>query len=187
MSENLNENQQNVEPAPKKKKSKKWLIFVIIAVVIIIIIAAASGSGSDDATSTTTKQSAALEAEKGSTDENTLGDYKCVVKGAKLTKDYLGKDAVIITYEFTNNSDSPASFDVALDDNVYQDGIGLETGILGGDADQDLFDVEIKTGVTKEVKKVYVLRDTTTDLDIEVSELLSWDDAKITTTVKIEK
>lgn len=121
---------------------------------------------------------------KYSTDDNILGDFACTVKGATLTKDYKGKDAVIITYEFTNNSDKAASFDTSLMDSVYQNGIGLETAILI-DEDTDVWDVEIKPGITKETKKAYVLNDTASPLEIEITEFLSWDDDKIVTNVEL--
>ena len=76
------------------------------------------------------------------------------------------------------------SFDVALEANAYQDGVGLETAITDDDA--DYFDVEIKPGVTKDVKKVYVLRDTTTPVEVEVSELFSLSDDKVVTTVELQ-
>lgn len=46
---------------------------------------------------------------------------------------------------------------------------------------------KIKHGVTKEVTKAYVLRDTKTDLGIEISELISFNDDKIVTQVKLQK
>lgn len=125
-------------------------------------------------------QNDSLQASEG----NALGDYECKVKSASLTTDWEGKDAVIITYEFTNNSSEPMSFDVALEANAYQDGVGLETAITDDDA--DYFDVEIKPGVTKDVKKVYVLRDTTTPVEVEVSELFSLSDDKVVTTVELQ-
>lgn len=171
----------------KKKKKKKWIIIAVVAVVIILIAVIASG-GSDDSSSEDSNASAVTSAVSAESEEkanDTVGDFKCVVKGAKLCKDLTGKDAVLITYEFTNNSDSAVSFDVALDARAYQDGVGLETAIL--DEDTDYLDVDIKPGVTKEVKKAYNLRDTSTEIEIEVSELISFSDDKIVTTVEIDK
>lgn len=144
----------------KKKKKKKIIIFgVIFAIIVVIAIAA---SGSDDGSSTTPNENttaSSVNAEKEKSDDNTLGDFKCVVKGAKVTKDWEGKDAVLITYEFTNNSDSPMSFDGALNDKLYQDGIELESAILSDDEESKLLDtVDLKPGITKEVKKAYLLR-----------------------------
>lgn len=118
---------------------------------------------------------------------DTLGDYKCTVKGAELCKDYEGKDAVLVTFEFTNNSSDAASFDIALDAKAFQDGIGLESAYLADDETDGLVDVEIKPGVTKEVKKAYILRDTTTAVEMEIAQWLSFDDSKIVTTIEIAK
>ena len=198
MADNNFENQTNnndvqaavtaaLDAEKKKKKKKKWIIIAVVAVVIILIAVIAFG-GSDDSSSEDSNASAGTSAVSAESEEkanDTVGDYKCVVKGAKLCKDWTGKDAVLITYEFTNNSDSAVSFDVALDARAYQDGVGLETAIL--DEDTDYLDVDIKPGVTKEVKKAYNLRDTSTEIEIEVSELISFSDDKIVTTVQIDK
>ena len=198
MADNNFENQTNnndvqaavtaaLDEEKKKKKKKKLIIIAVVAFVIILIAVIASG-GSDDSSSEDSNASAVTSAVSAESEEkanDTVGDFKCVVKGAKLCKDLTGKDAVLITYEFTNNSDSAVSFDVALDARAYQDGVGLETAIL--DEDTDYLDVDIKPGVTKEVKKAYNLRDTSTEIEIEVSELISFSDDKIVTTVEIDK
>ncbi|MCD7796448.1 MAG: DUF5067 domain-containing protein [Clostridiales bacterium] len=171
----------------KKKKKKKRLIIIAIIAVIIIIIGAVAGSSGDDGDSSPNSDSNAVSAESAESVEGQIGDYICTVKSAKLTKDYKGNDAVIITYEFTNNSSDSASFEYALDDKVFQDGVELEdVYFLADDEDLDSYkDVEIKTGVTKEVVKAYALRDTTTSLEVEIGEWLSFDDTVITTTVDI--
>lgn len=189
---------QQSMPKQKKPVYKKWWFWVIIVVVVIVLISSLSGSDSDSKSTTEpnsiSSQSASNENDKssdvqaeenGNENNNTVGDYKCVVKKAVLCKDYAKKDAVLITYEFTNNSKESVSFDVALKDDVYQDGIALETAIL--EDDTDLLDVKIKPGVTKEVKKAYKLRDTKTSLDVEISELISFSDDKIITKVKLQK
>ncbi len=184
----------------KKPKTAKAcgicaLVSFIINIVITVIMAATSGALFSQAVDKALDDSSYSEeydneldasAEEGSADtsDNIIGDYGCVVKEATLCKDWENKDAVLITYEFTNNSSDAASFDVSLSDSVYQDGVGLETAIL--DEDTDLVDVEIKPGVTKDVKKAYVLRDTSTPLEVEISEWLSFDDDKIVTTVNIK-
>ncbi len=116
-----------------------------------------------------------------------IGDYVCTVKSAEMTKDYEGSDAVLITYEFTNNSSEAVSFDYALDDEVFQDGIQLEdVYFLENDEEFDSFDtVDIKPGVTYEVTKAYKLRNTESSLEVEIGELFSFDDTVITTTVEL--
>ena len=173
----------------KKKKKKKLIILGVIIAVIIVIAVAASGSESNDDTNASSNESttvSSVNAEKKETDENTIGDFKCVVKGAKLTKDWEGKDAVLITYEFTNNSDSPISFDGSLDDKLYQDGIELESAILNDDNESKLLDtVDLKPGITKEVKKAYLLRNKKSEIEVEIQELFSLSDDMIKTTINL--
>lgn len=173
----------------KKKKKKKLIILGVVIALIIIVIAAASGSGSNDDTNTSSNEKttvSSVDAEKKETDENTIGDFKCVVKGAKLTKDWEGKDAVLITYEFTNNSNSPISFDGALDDKLYQDGIELESAILSNDEEAKLIDtVDLKPGITKEVKKAYSLRNKKSEIEVEIQEVFSFSDDMIKTTINL--
>lgn len=190
----------------KKKKPKTAKVSGICALVgfilgIIFIALSGNGNSSTDTNTTVNSDSSysqtvdetvpsaqddtnSVQAEGNNTSDSTLGDYGCVVKSAEITKDWTDKDAVLITYEFTNNSEDAISFDVALDAKAYQDGIGLESAILEEDTDLGI-DVEIKPSVTKEVRKAYVLRDTTTPVEIEVSELISFSDDKIVTTVEL--
>lgn len=181
-------------PKTAKACGKCALASVIINIILTIILYAAMGgallSGLSDETAVDSSYTESYDelaaesgADAGNTSDNTVGDYTCVVKGAEVCKDWEDKDAVLITYEFTNNSDSAISFDVALDARAYQGGIGLETAIL--DDDTDILDVDIKPGVTKEVKKAYVLRDTSTEIEIEISELISFSDDKIITKVTL--
>lgn len=175
-----------LEQEKKKKKKKKWIIIAIVAIVVILLVAITSGGSEDsDNQSAGTDSSSSVSAQSDEKPEGTIGDYVCTVKEAKLCKDYMGKNAVMITYNFTNNSSDSISFDTALEDKVYQDGIALEIAIL--DDDTDIFDVDIKPGITKEVKKAYVLRDTKTQLEVEIGEWISFNDEKITAKVDISK
>ncbi|MBR6391868.1 MAG: DUF5067 domain-containing protein [Eubacterium sp.] len=183
----------------KKKKKKRLIIFaVILAVIVIIGVAGASGGDKDAETSKATVTAAAdsgksadsaVEAENDADNasDSAIGSYECVVKEAKICKNWEGKDSVKITYTFTNNSSDAASFDIALSDEVYQDGIQLESTFISSDDDDWGIDVKIKPGMSKDVSKVYILRDTKTDLDVEISELISFSDDKLVTTVKLKK
>lgn len=167
----------------KKKKKKRWIIIAVIAA--IIVVGAVLGSSNDETqqtndnggSNTTQQVSEAPQAVDGK-----LGDYVCTLKSATRCKDWEGKDSVKIVYSFTNNSSDSQSFDTALEDKVYQDGIALETTFTSSD-EEEIWDVEIKPGITKEVTKVYNLRNTTSNLEIEVGEWISFDDTKYKTTV----
>lgn len=166
-----------------------FLLGIISSIIMtvsggLLLGSAVDDALSDDSLSDNSSYSQNVDSNDTIVTDNTLGDYGCIISGAKLCKDWNGKDAVLITYEFTNNSSSSISFDVALDARAYQDGIGLETAILESD-DTDYLDVDIKPGVTKSVNKAYILRDTTTPIEVEVSELFSFSDEKIVTTLNL--
>ncbi len=186
-------NQALDEQKKKKKKKRLIILAVIVGIIIIIAIAGSAGGGSDSSSGAQTTAGAASEAtnsvtaqEKEKT-EGEIGDYICTVKSAEKCKDYLGRKAIKITYNFTNNSSDAQSFDMALKDEAYQDGVGLETTLLEGSADEVGLDVKVKPGTTKEVSKVYILRDDSTQIELEISELISFSDDKLTYTVDLDK
>lgn len=169
----------------KKKRKKRWIIIGVIVGIIILVIVAVGTEGEDtsDAGSSGGGAETVQKVEEKKSSDGKLGDYVCTVKSATKCKNWEGKDSVKIVYSFTNNASSPQSFDSALTDKVFQDGIGLETTFTSND-DSEIWDVQIKPGITKEVTKIYELRDSTTPLEIEVSELVSFSDDVYKTTIK---
>ena len=130
---------------------------------------------------------------KGSADsaseESNLGEYSVEIMGCRLAEDYEGKAVVIVKYKFTNNSEDSTAFYTAFDDNVYQDGVGLnEAYILDDSAEYEVDNQtkDIKSGANLEVEVAYELNDTETDIEVEVEELFSFDDKKITKTFSIK-
>lgn len=190
---NSSEVRQAVDAALKqqsKKKKKKRLIIVgvIAAFVVIIGIAAGSSSGSPDSKTTQSDGNGeAVAAEKQEPVDGKIGDFICKVKSAEICRNWEDKESVKITYEFTNNSNEAQSFDIALSDELYQNGIGLESSFTDDNDDEDFIcDVKIQPGTTKEVYKVYILRDTSTPIDVEISEFISFNDDKLHYTVNLE-
>ena len=117
-----------------------------------------------------------------------LGDYNVVIDSCRLAEDYSGKPIVIVKYLFTNNDDDPVSFMVALSDEVFQNGVGLNSCYFVDDSANYSSDnkmKEIKKGVTLEVEVAYELNDTTTDIEVEVSEFISFSNKKVTKSFKI--
>ena len=105
-----------------------------------------------------------------------------MIDSCRLATDYKGDPIVIVKYKFTNNDDDPACFSWSLECNVFQDGIGLNTCYLSDDSAHYSSDnqlKEIKKGATLDVEVAYELNDTTTEIEVEVSELISFNDKKI--------
>ncbi len=162
----------------------KKTITIILAILLICVFALfAIGSGESE---TTNQGSGSAEVSDSKEDE--LGDYAVIIDSCRLAKDYEGKDIVIVKYSFTNNGDDPASFMFAFDETVYQDGIGLNECYVADDSanySADNQTKDIKPGSTLDVEVAYELNDATTDIEVEVKELISFDDKTITKTFTI--
>ncbi|MDD4700536.1 MAG: DUF5067 domain-containing protein [Oscillospiraceae bacterium] len=163
----------------------KKIINVLMAAVLLVTFGAfALGSGES-----TEKSQNSGTASNVSTDTTSLGDYKVEIMSCRLAKDYSGKDIVIIKYGFTNNDDDSRAFFTAVNTEVFQGGVGLNNSyVTAEDANYsaDNQTKEIKTGATLDVEVAYELNDNTTDLDVEVSELISLNKNKITKTFSIK-
>lgn len=114
--------------------------------------------------------------------DGNLGNFVCNVKESVITTDYEGNPALVVTYEFTNNSDEAASFDLSIADTAFQNGVSLEMAFMD---DLEYEDKEIKPGVTIDVQKAYVLNDTENSVEIELSELFNMDSATSVTVIEL--
>lgn len=197
---------------PRKKKLEWWKIAIGVVVALVLLVAcfgnSAEGdkkpdnntvSGSNASVDNTDEQSTESEKESVKTSKETednekkasegaLGDYFIKILSCKVTKDYEKKPAIVVTYEFTNNSDDATNFLVALSSQAYQDGIELETAII---MDSKVYNSansmkDIKPGKKIKVQQAYLLDNNKSDVEIEVSKLFSFSDEKITKTFKIK-
>ncbi len=160
----------------------------LLAVVLILTLFSAFAMGSSDSddggTDDQGSDSASVEQSK-----NNLGDYKVDITSCRLAADYEGKPIVIVKYTFTNNGENAVAFWIALDETVYQGGVGLNECYFaaeGANYSSDNQSKEIKQGATIEVEVAYELNDTTTDIEVEVSELFSFSNKKVTKIFKIQ-
>lgn len=162
-------------------KTKKVLLTFIV-VIVFALFAMASGSTE----STDQGHSDAVPAETNSSE---LGDYSVTIDSCRLASDWEGKPVVIVKYIYENvSSDTSTAFFMAFEENVYQNGVGLnESYFVGDDANynSDNQTKELKKGASLEVEVAYELNDTSSDIEVEVSELFSWDDKVITKTFSI--
>lgn len=159
----------------------KKILSALLSIAILSTFAFfAVASGDSEKEEVTQEAGSAATAE----DNVTLGDYEVEIKSVRLAKDYENKPVAIVTYSFTNNSDEAASFEWTFDHQAYQNGVSLERAyVLDDSADYDEANSskEIKKGVTLELEIAYILNDSETDIEVEVSELVSFDDEKIIT------
>lgn len=157
---------------------------VLLSVVIVLMFAMfALGSGES-----TSENQGTGAAQKAETNTN-IGDYAVEIQSCRLAKDFEGKDVVIVKYLYKNvANDNPTAFYIAFDDTVYQNGVGLNEAFILADSANYSSDnqmKEIKKGASLEVEVAYVLNDTTTEIEVEVKELFSFDNTTITKTFSI--
>lgn len=182
--------QQQVQVNVVQKKSRIGLI--ITGVILILLLSCCTsmcssiGDSENNGNNSVTNNSSTQKNNNTYQDKGTLGDYEIEILSAKVTKDWEGKDAVIVEYKFTNNSDEAQSFMVAISDKVFQDGIELESAVVTDkDYNVDNQVKEIKPGKSLNVQAAFLLNDTTTPIEVEVSELISFSDKKVVKTFDI--
>ena len=184
---------------------KKVLAILLTIALLLSFGLFALGSGSDD-TDTPVQNDTADQAETPAAekqteapteepteapteDDTTLGDYKVEIKSFRLASDYEGDPVIIITYGFTNVSDDDAAaFMYSIEDTVYQNGVGLNSAIVMDDNvnySSDNQTKELKMGASLDVEVAYELNDTTSDVEVEVKEWLSFNEKVLTKTFSI--
>lgn len=116
-----------------------------------------------------------------------IGDYTAAYKGYEIVKDDYDKDTIIITFDYTNNSEEADSFLWSIYYKVKQGETELETGtIIDPETFESVFDTEmaeVEPGATAEVQLAYNLADSTTDVVIEAADLMG--EYNDTLTIKI--
>lgn len=160
---------------------KKGLLFTLVLILLFGMFALGSGE------STSTDQGTGA-ADTNAADTN-IGAYKVEIQSCRLAKDYEGKSVVIVKYLFTNvSSEDAAAFFTSFTAEVYQNGVGLNEAYVLEDSANYSADNQtkaIKKGASLEVEVAYELNDTTSDIEVEVKEWLSFSDTTITKTFSI--
>ena len=171
----------------KGKKSGKGLgiaglVLSVIAFILVLVMQSAFSAALDQAMEesgldTATAQGAAVEDSGSATEPQAAEQSACgvTIDGCRVTEDYQGNPAAVVTYTFTNNSDEATSFMVALYPKVFQNGVELGTAI-GSDWDSEKYSSDVKPGSSTTVEMGYALEDMS-DITVEVEELLSFSDA----------
>ncbi len=177
--------QQPVAQKPKKKHTVRNILLILLGVFVFFWLIGTFG-GDDE--NTDNPSNSTIQAGQRETEEGHIGDYIVVVKDSILAKQN-DNDVLIVTYSFTNNSDDSKAFMYAITDKLFQNGVELGT-VYGSWGIDDVYNFdnrskEIKPGVTLDVQCAYELNDTTTDVEVEITEWISFNDDKITSTIKL--
>lgn len=146
---------------------KKYRFFALLLALVMVIGLTACGK-------------------KKSDDPNCFefDDYTLVYKESCIMADENGKDALIMTFDFTNNSDENASCGWVLTTEYMQGGVEMETAYVYAEADSfesiaKEFWSDVAPGVTLEVKNAHVLNGTG-EVTVTISEFWSGDSYTLT-------
>lgn len=145
---------------PRKKK-KGCLVSIIVLFIIVVFLGVIFSGGE--------------ETEKKTGD---IGSYNVIVKDYFVAEDYDDEKILVVTYTFTNNSETNASFDVSIYEQCFQNGVELNKDYFTDIEDYDTSNStkSIKPGTSIDVQQAYVLNDEESDIDVEISEFLGFDD-----------
>ena len=100
--------------------------------------------------------------------------------------DYEGNPCLYYYYTFTNNGEENTSAAVASYIQCFQNGVQCQTAITTDSNDSvNNYMMDVQPGGSVEVCQVFSLSDTS-EVTIEVSDLISFDDAKDTQTITLQ-
>jgi hypothetical protein len=152
---------------------KKPVIITGVCMVGLAMALSACGSTTSTTADTaeTTKETAAADTTNAKTEETQ--EYTVTIDGARVEQDYDGANAVVITYTFTNNSSDAQSFMLATSEDVYQNGVELDSAYISG-LDSSASMNKVKPGSSTTIEKAYALQDMS-PVDVEIYELFSLD------------
>ena len=166
------------------KNTTKVLYVLASAILAASLVACGGSSSSEDAPAekqeTQQVQADVPEEDEGEQEEQEEQEAAAdaavavTIDGAKLSQDYEGKPAVIITYTFTNvSSDEAESFMVSCTADVYQNGVQCERAFVTNLEGDEM--AKVKAGASNTFQIAYEVTDRS-PLEVEVKELFSWDD-----------
>lgn len=162
---------------------KKNLIF---AVLLAMLLGGCSSSEPTETNSGSQNGAVSEQTSETASEENAAQDSgelgKAFVKIGECarTKDYEGKDAIVVTLEYTNNDEKAQSFMTAVICKAFQNGVELSSAVITDDSYSSENNLkEIKTGATITVHEAYLLDEASADVEFEAEEFMSFSDEKL--------
>lgn len=149
---------------------KRTRLFCTILAALMLFSLVACGKGNDEA-----KDSNLLK----------IGDYELLYKGACIMEDYAGEDAIVLTLDYTNNTQKNAAYIGSIVEFPMQNEQDLEfTAVyISEDSDKMVSDsqmMDVAPGETIEIKTAFVLTDTTSEVEIRFEEIVGDKSASLT-------
>lgn len=140
---------------------KRRKLFCLLLAAVMLFSLTACGKGEDE-----TKDPNLL----------TVGEFELHYKGASIMKDREGNDALVLTLDFTNNSEETTDYFWAIYETVMQNDTELETAVVylneeTLEAVDDSQYQNVAPGATFEVQTAYELIDTAGEVEVTFEEM----------------
>ena len=145
---------------------------VACASLLVLSLGACGSSSNSDSNSADTSSDASQEQQAQQAEPAQDSPYQVTIDNAQVVK----ANAICLTFTFTNNSDEAQAFGTATSVTVYQDGVQQDTAIPA-DSPANYGNVlnKVKPGASITVDSVYALANTTSPVEVEVTELFDLD------------
>lgn len=173
---------------------KKRILLLAMGAMLLSLLTACGGSGdtsentdaAQDSGSAQAAESETSEKETAPSSEGALGDYYIKILDAETgLTDYEGNPVIGVKYEYTNNGEENMMFDIAVNAQAFQDGVQLDLALVDEYSEEyENSSKEIKTGTTITCEVYYELT-SESDVEIEVSELISLSNKKLEKTFAV--
>lgn len=168
---------------------KKLLVLMMAAMMSLSAVACGGNSDTQepDAQAEDGGNDAAEEAEDDGIIDFETEDFVVTYVRHEFGTDYEGNKCLLYYYNFTNNSDENTTAGMTANVQCFQDGSECEMAITS-DRNESMDNYvmnEVQPGGTVEVCQAYKLK-SDTELTIEASALISFDDAKDTQKIAVE-
>lgn len=156
---------------------KNLILFVALCLTISM-----TGCGNNQTTDNTATQQAttnetqapATEAPKETNKGTVNGVYDVEIVSAKVATDYQGSPCIIVTYNFTNNSDKNAAFLSSVGNTAFQNSVQCNVATTMPDVmDAQPSLAQVQPGGTLKLECAYSLQDTTNPVTVQVGPLVN--------------
>jgi len=156
------------------KQTKTKLLYLLLAALMLLSLTACG------------KNKESTDKELADSNLLKLGDYELLYKGACIMEDSDGNNAIVMTLDFTNNSEDSHSYLWSISETAMQNGAELAVATVYSNPDsydatvmEDQF-TDVAPGATLEIRTAFVLADTTSKVEVTFEEAFGDKNGKIT-------
>ena len=150
------------------KKRTTWALTATALAAALAVSGCTASTGGSSSGASSAQSSSAITVSSQAAEKKDV-DIKIV--GTSIGKDYSGSELLIVQYEFTNNTKSASSFTFLTNDTAYQNGVECSDLVISSEIDSQQQLSNVKPGASLTLKVGYKLQDTTTPVEIEITDL----------------